>query len=264
MSNLKAELQTDLAAEYDDLESALDAVGSAQWDTATPAEGWAIIDQLAHLAWSETVAAQAALDPESFVRWRDAQQGDFEPAVQAGLDEGRRLPPADLRTRWRDASRSLLTAIDAMSPGARIPWFGPSMSPASMMSARLMETWAHGQDIADTVKLDRRPTTRLRHIAHLGVATRGWSYQVRNRQAPDHEIYVALRAPDGDLWTWASHDAPDRISGDALDFCLVVTQRRHVLDTSLRCEGRFAVEWMAIAQAYAGAPGPGRPRGSVG
>lgn len=263
MSNLIDELRADLAAEYRDLERTLDAVASDHWSAATPAAGWAIVDQLAHLVWSEVVAAQAAGDPDRFVRWRDSLNGDFEPAVQAGLAEGRLMPPEELRARWRDASKTLLTVIAAMGPGTRIPWFGPSMSAASMMSARLMETWAHGQDIADTVKLDRAPTRRLRHIAHLGVTTRGWSYQVRGLAPPEAAVHVALRAPEGDPWEWGPDDAADRVSGPALDFCLVVTQRRHVRDTSLRLDGEFARDWMSIAQAFAGAPGPGRAPGSV-
>lgn len=264
MSTLTDELRADLAAEYQDLELTLDAVPLGRWTAATPAAGWAIIDQLAHLAWSEVAAAQAAGDPERFVRWRESLDGDFEPAVKAGLAEGRALPPDELRARWRTASQGLLAAIAAMDSGSRIPWFGPSMSAASMMSARLMETWAHGQDIADTVKLERTPTHRLRHIAHLGVATRGWSYRVRDLEPPEAPVNVALRAPNGDLWEWGPGDAADRVAGAALDFCLVVTQRRHVRDTSLELDGKSANEWMLLAQAFAGAPGPGRAPESAG
>lgn len=264
MSNVIDELRADLAAEYQDLALILDAVAADQWSSDTPAAGWTIVDQLAHLVWSEAAAAQAADDPEHFVRWRDSLGGDFEPAVKAGLAEGRVLPPEELRKRWNDASQRLLAAIGSMSHGTRIPWFGPSMSAASMLSARLMETWAHGQDIVDTIAFERTPTRRLRHIAHLGVATRGWSYRVRNRESPEHGVYVALRSPDGDVWEWGHDDGRDRIVGEALDFCLVVTQRRHIHDTSLSVDGELAGEWMSIAQAFAGAPGPGRAPGSVG
>jgi len=262
VSNVVDELRADLSAEYQDLAHTLDAVAPNQWDAETPAPGWTIVDQLAHLVWSEVAAAQAAADPEHFVRWRDSLGGDFEPAVQAGLAQGRVLPPEELRERWNDASHRLIAAIATMSPGTRIPWFGPSMSAASMLSARLMETWAHGQDIVDTIAFERTPTRRLRHIAHLGVATRGWSYQVRNREPPQQGVYVGLRSPDGDLWEWGRDDHTDRVVGEAVDFCLVVTQRRHVRDTSLAVDGELAQEWMSIAQAFAGAPGPGRAPGS--
>jgi uncharacterized protein (TIGR03084 family) len=124
-----------------------------------------------------------------------------------------------------------------------------------------METWAHGQDVADALGATRRASSRLRHIAHIGVRTRGFSYGVRNLPVPDGDVRVSLDAPDGSVWTWGSDDAADRVTGPALDFCLVVTQRRHIADTALKAEGPLAQEWMGIAQAFAGSPGPGRAPG---
>jgi uncharacterized protein (TIGR03084 family) len=134
------------------------------------------------------------------------------------------------------------------------------MSARSAVTARIMETWAHGQDIADTFGVLRRPTDRLRHIAHLGVSTIGFTFRLHDRPAPDVPIRVELRAPSGIRWTWGDEDAADRVEGSALDFCLTVTQRRHVGDTALSVHGRVAREWIGIAQAFAGAPGPGRAR----
>jgi len=54
------------------------------------------------------------------------------------------------------------------------------------------------------------------------------------------------------------------VVGSALDFCLVVTRRRHFLDTSLDVRGPAARDWMGIAQAFAGAASPGRPPRSIG
>ena len=59
--------------------------------------------------------------------------------------------------------------------------------------------------------------------------------------------------------TWGPSDAANTVRGPAEDFCLVVTQRRNVKDTGLAVTGPVATEWMTVAQAYAGAPGPGRP-----
>jgi uncharacterized protein (TIGR03084 family) len=120
-----------------------------------------------------------------------------------------------------------------------------------------METWAHGQDVVDAVGAERAPTARLRHVAHIGVSARPFSYAIRRLELPDVPIHVSLRAPDGDTWQWGE-PAADHVSGDALEFCWVVTQRRHLGDTSLRIEGDAAQEWMHIAQAFAGAPGSGR------
>ena len=133
------------------------------------------------------------------------------------------------------------------------------MSAASSLTARIMETWAHTQDIADALGVSREPTDRLRHVAHIGVGARAFSYAVHGKSVPAAEIRVELTGPDGTAWTWGPAGADNRISGPALDFCLLVTQRRHRNDLALSIEGPAAIEWMAIAQAFAGAAGTGRP-----
>jgi uncharacterized protein (TIGR03084 family) len=123
-----------------------------------------------------------------------------------------------------------------------------------------METWAHGQDVVDTIGAQREPTDRLRHVAHLGVRARPNSYAANGRDVPPDPVEVRLVGPHGDAWSW-NEGAYDRVSGPALDFCLVVTQRRHLDDTQLVLEGPLAKEWMSIAQAFAGPPGSGREPG---
>jgi uncharacterized protein (TIGR03084 family) len=142
-----------------------------------------------------------------------------------------------------------------------VPWFGMHMSAASSLTARLMETWAHGQDIADALGTRREPTNRLRHVAHLGVAARPFSFANRGRPLPAQPVRVELLSPGRDMWLWGPPEAADRVTGSALDFCLAVTQRRHLDDTSLLISGPVATEWMSIAQAFAGPPGPGRRPG---
>jgi uncharacterized protein (TIGR03084 family) len=137
------------------------------------------------------------------------------------------------------------------------------MSAASSVTARLMETWAHGQDVADTLGVVRRPTLRLRHVAHLGVRTLGWSFRLRGLPVPDVPVRVELTGPDGAPWTWGPDDAADRVTGPAEDFCLLVVQRRHRSETALTASGPVADAWLDLAQAYAGAPGPGRPAREV-
>ena len=146
----------------------------------------------------------------------------------------------------------------------RVEWYGPSMGSKSFLTARLMEVWAHGQDICDTVGATRTPTDRLRHIAQLGVITRGWSYIVRGELAPEGEVRVELTAPSGDQWAWGPEDAPAGVTGPAEDFCLVVTQRRHVDDTDLTVTGETAHDWMTKAQAFAGGATAGpSPKGTT-
>jgi uncharacterized protein (TIGR03084 family) len=134
------------------------------------------------------------------------------------------------------------------------------MSAKSFASARMMEVWAHGQDIADTLGVQRAPTERLRHVAHLGVRARGFSYAIRSMDVSSDPVYVELVAPDGTTWAWEEPDSRSAVTGPALDFCLVVTRRRHVSDVALSVKGEAAAEWMEIAQAFAGPPGPDRQR----
>jgi uncharacterized protein (TIGR03084 family) len=133
------------------------------------------------------------------------------------------------------------------------------MSAASMVTARLMETWAHGLDVTDALRSPPSVSGRLRHVAHIGVRTRDFAFRQHGLPPPDGEFRVELTAPDGDgTWTWGPEDAAQRITGPALDFCLRVTQRRHRDDLALEAVGADADRWLDLAQAFAGPPGPGR------
>ncbi|QYG93814.1 TIGR03084 family protein [Iamia sp. SCSIO 61187] len=252
-------LVADLEAETDDLLALLAPLGPPDWDRPTPAEGWLIRDQVSHLAFFDDAAVQALVDPDGFRTAAAEVMGrgpDFPDQVAADA----RTLDATAVHRWFVGAREALVAsfVDA-DPSARLPWFGPDMSSASSVTARLMETWAHGQDVADALGVERTPTARLRHIAHLGVATRAHSYRLRRRDVPASPVRVEVDAPDGTLWAWGEPDAGERVTGPALDLCLVVTQRRHHEDTALvATEG--ARDWLGIAQAFAGAPGRGRRR----
>jgi uncharacterized protein (TIGR03084 family) len=251
----------DLAAETGSLVTILARLGSADWNAPTPAQGWTIRDQVSHLAFFDDATLLAVNDPAAFAAQRTellALGAGFPDVVAARyryLAGGRCLA-------WFTRSRTaLLAAYRGVDPDTRLPWYGPDMSPASSATGRLMETWAHGQDVADTIGERREPTERLRHVADLGVRTFAFCFRLRGRPVPAVPVRVELDAPGGGHWTWGAVAAEDRITGSALDFCLVVTQRRNVADTGLRVTGPAAAEWVAIAQAFAGAPTDGRPAG---
>ena len=150
-----------------------------------------------------------------------------------------------------------------LTDDTRIEWYGPSMGAKSFLTARLMESWAHGQDIAGAIGAERTPTDRLQHVAQLGYMTRAWSYRNRGLDPPQGEVRVELTAPSGELWTWGPDDAVATVRGTALDFCLVTSQRRNVHDTDLVIEGAVALDWLEKAQLFAGPPSdPPAPRGS--
>lgn len=261
MSAALDEIVSDLEAEQAALGSVLDALSAADWDTPTHAPGWSVRDQVSHLAFFDEAASRAMTDGEAFsAEVRAALDGasDLEGAY---LARGRGMAPSGVRDWWRTASSGLIDSARTLDPKVRLPWYGPDMSPASFITARLMETWSHGLDIVDVVEGDRPDTDRLRHVAFLGVRTRAYSYIGRGLQPPETPVKVELTSPSGEKWVLGDIDAADVIRGTATDFCRVVTQRRHVADTDLDVTGPAAEEWIAIAQAFAGPPGQGRRPG---
>ncbi|NWJ71062.1 TIGR03084 family protein [Pseudonocardia sp. ICBG1122] len=252
----------DLVAETRAVQALVADLDDAGIDADTPAVGWSIRDQLTHLAYFDETATQAAVDPEGFRRDADALMAsglDFPDRIAA---EHAHLGADEVRSWVARARTAFVAAFRHLEPKARLPWYGPDMGALSCVTARLMETWAHGQDVADALGRQRTPTDRLRHVAHLGVQTFGFTYVNNGRAIPTTPVRVELDAPSGARWEWGPADAVDRVSGPALDFCLLVTQRRHLLDTALEVTGPVAAEWTAIAQAFANPPGPGRKPGA--
>jgi uncharacterized protein (TIGR03084 family) len=255
-------LLADLRAEGGELDALVCGLSEADWALPTPAPGWTIAHQVAHLAWTDERALLAVTDPEGFYAEIAAVAGG-EPGdwVDLAAAEGAEAPPAELLDRWRRGRDRLAGELAALPDGVKLPWYGPPMSPASMATARLMETWAHTTDVADALRVRRIPTSRLRHVAHLGVRTRDFACRTRNLTPPAEPFRIQLTAPDGEIWLWGPPDAVQRVTGPALDFCLLVTQRVHRDDTALVAVGPDAEAWLDIAQAFAGAPGEGRKPG---
>ncbi len=251
----------DLRAESDELDALVRDLGPKGWATLTPSPGWTIAHQVAHLAWTDEIAWLAATDVDGFHTevQRAMAAGAFETYVDRTAAEGATRP--DLLAHWRERRARLATALADVPHGVKLPWFGPPMSATTMATARLMETWAHGQDVADALAVTREPTARLRHVAHLGVRTRDFAFLVRDLPRPADQFRVELTGPAGERWAWGPEDAAQRVAGAALDFCLLVTQRRHRDDLALAAEGVDAEAWLDTAQAFAGPPGNGRSPG---
>jgi uncharacterized protein (TIGR03084 family) len=253
-------LLEDLEAEHTDLERLVNGLDETSWGLATPAQGWAVRDQVSHLAFFDDAATMAVVDPGTFTVAAEAALAAGGDPMEEHLRRGRAMAGREVLAWWQRARHAMVGAVRTLDAHDRVPWYGPPMGALSFVSARLMETWAHGQDVADALGLTRVPTTRLRHIAHLGVRARPFSYVVRGLDVPTPGVRVELTGPSGEHWEWDAGGAPaELVRGPALDFCLVVTQRRHPSDTTLTVQGPLASEWLTIAQAFAGPPGPGRP-----
>jgi uncharacterized protein (TIGR03084 family) len=228
-------------------------------------KSWTVADILGHLHMFNRAATLTATDTPAF--------NDFLAWFTAGLKAGRTM--LDLQDEWLDSlsGRALVEAWRAgaeetarvyagLDPKARLKWAGPDMSARSCITARQMETWAHGQAVFDLLGVEREEADRIRNIAHLGVSTYGWTFANRGEDPPGPPPHVRLTAPSGAVWEWnappeggGEGGEPDsRVEGTAVDFCRVVTQTRNVADTALRATGEAAERWMAIAQCFAGPP----------
>ncbi|GAA3672019.1 TIGR03084 family metal-binding protein [Nocardioides ginsengisoli] len=253
----------DLSAEGDQLRTAVAALDADAWRTPTPADGWDVATTIAHLLWTDEVAVLAAgtLTHEGKEAWdavvltaiEDPTGFVDKEALRIGADA-----PDALLARWDAARPGLMAALRAYPEGHQLPWFGPPMSPTSMATARFMETWAHALDVYDAIGVRPEVTDRIRHVAHIGVRTRNFSYANNGLEAPAEEFRVELTAPSGEVWTWGPEDAGQRVTGSAYDFCQLVTQRVHRDDTDLKAVGDDAEQWLTIAQAFAGPAGGGR------
>jgi uncharacterized protein (TIGR03084 family) len=248
------DLLADLRAEHDDL---VGWVRRAELDLPVPAEPWDVRDTVAHLLVGNAKGLMAAAQPDAFHAELPQVIADPVGYLDAWLDAGRGRDRDGLLRLWSEGFEAMVGAFADLPAGTKVPWYGPPMSPTSFATARLMEYWAHGQDVVDALAVTRTPTARLKHIAHLGVRTRGFSYAVRGLAAPAGEVRVSLAAPDGGTWEWGRGD--DAVVGTAEDFCLRVTQRRHRDDTGLTTTGPLASDWMDHAQCFAGLPTEGRP-----
>ncbi|HWL60162.1 MAG TPA: TIGR03084 family metal-binding protein [Microbacteriaceae bacterium] len=257
-----AELLDDLRAEAAELDALLVGLSPAEWRLDTQSRGWSIAHQVGHLELTERLMWTAMTDEPEFRRLAPITR--TRPELSAG-----ELARPDVGVRrlvaWRD-SRTALLGVFAGWPGAtRMPWVGPSMSFASAATSRIMEIWAHGEDVYQAVGATRAPTRRLRHIAHLAVAARDYSFRNRGLVAPAEPFRVEVQGPDGEVWSWGPEDAPQRVTGDAYDVALLATRRVHRSDSRVVAVGRDAVRWLRTMQAYAGPPGPRRrPTGVSG
>lgn len=252
------EVLADLQAEGDQLEDLVVPLDEAGWRTPTPAAGWDVAHQVAHLAWTDETAVLAATDREAWDATVLQALENPDGFVDAEAARGAAVPPAELLARWRTARATLAETLRALPEGTRIPWYGPPMSATSMATARFMETWAHARDVAQALGVELPVADRVRHVVHLGVRTRDFAYRNRGIEPPTEQFRVSLVLPGGEELVFGPDGAAQTVTGAAYDFALVATQRLHPADADLAATGPDARQWLELAQAFAGPPGPGR------
>ncbi|HEY8081732.1 MAG TPA: TIGR03084 family metal-binding protein [Acidimicrobiales bacterium] len=250
-------LAAHLGAETDALRAVLAPPVAATWAAPTPSPGWSVADQVSHLAYFDEAATTSVLDAARFGLLRDEAIALGASLCDVVAARYRATGPDELLAWWRTARSAMVAAMLAAGASRRVPWYGPDFSVASALTGRIMETWAHGQDVYDALGVTHPVTPALYDVARLCARTRANSYVSRGLAVPDGDVAVELAAPSGEVWQFG--DGTDAtVRGDAVEFCLVATQRRNLADTSLVADGPGASEWLEIAQAFAGPAGQGR------
>ncbi|MCI0383190.1 TIGR03084 family metal-binding protein [Streptomyces sp. CNQ085] len=250
-----------LATDIDEVETLLRGLDDADWRKPTPAPGWNIADQVAHLTFIFRLARTAAADPDAFKDITAQAAENFDGAVNAALRQFNGHPPAELLARFRTEGDASVEALAAVPEDTVVPWLVNPLPPAVLASAGIMELFGHGQDIADALGVHREPTDRLRHLARFAFLTRDFGYLARGLTPPGEAFRFELTSPSGELLVSGPEDARQKITGSVHDFCLLVTRRRHRDDLALTAVGEEADRWLDIAQAYRGPAGEGRAPG---
>ena len=250
-----------LVAEGDEIDGLVAGLDPPQWTLPTPAPGWTIAHQVAHLAATFRVAAAAASDIAAFKAMTARLSDDFDANVQVAMAPYLAQPPEQLLASWRAEFGASVDALAAVPPGQMVPWLVRPLPPAVLASAGMMELFGHGQDIADALGVEREWTDRIGHLVGFAVRTWDFGYLARGLTAPEVEFRFELTAPSGGLWAFGPAAAAQKVTGPAADFCLLVTRRRHRDDLALVASGAEADHWLDIAQCYRGPAGPGRSPG---
>ena len=239
------------------LSAIVEPLSEAELHHETLFKGWTIDDVIGHLHMFNHAADLTAESGDAFMTFfapvaKDLGEGKTLLGAQRNWLDG--LSGTALRDIWREGFERAGARFRQVDPRARLRWVGPDMSARSCITARQMETWAHGQEVFDRLNRTRAETDRIKNIAHLGVATYGWVFANRGMKVPEPAPYVRLSAPSGAVWEWNELQDDNSVAGSAVDFCRTVTQVRNVADTNLETIGAAAENWMEMAQCFAGQP----------
>jgi uncharacterized protein (TIGR03084 family) len=244
-----SELIADLEAEQRSLQDVVRVIDADAWMTPTPSWGWDVRDTISHLAHTDEMAIATMHGTGDGINDLSARSASGEDLTYRGVLRGRKLSGAGALAWWDDSSAQVRVALAELDPVVRVPW-GIGMRGPSLVTARLMETWAHGLDVRSALHVDANDTDRLAHVAWLSTRALPYAYSVAGEEPPPDPLYVELTLPSGAVFTYGPPDAVNRITGRADEYCRVFVQRAHVSDTSLVAEGVAAERALRVARAY--------------
>lgn len=244
------ELVADLAQEQLELQADCANLGADEWLTPTAARGWDVRDTIAHLADTDEIAFDTMHDgPRSLNRFVTLFASSRDVTLW-GVLRGRRRTGVDVLAWWERTSVQECEALLGLETATRVPW-GLGMGRPAFVTARLMETWAHGLDVRAAIGVSSVDTDRLRHVAFLATRALPYAFSYAGRTVPASPLRVELDLPSGDVWAHGPVDAPDRITGPAGQYCRVFVQRMVAADAhDLTATGAGAREALEVARAF--------------
>jgi uncharacterized protein (TIGR03084 family) len=257
------EVIADLREETAVLDKVLATLDEAGWHKETPAVGWDTHDTIAHLAdTNETMYVSVTggardLMSEALEAVREAG-GNFDVSDPRAVDaytarqveRGRKMTWQDVYGWWQSSCAQLYEMLEALDAKGRYRWGANMISPLSLGSARMMETWAHSLDVHATAGVEYVDTDRIRHVAFLGLRAMPNAFMLEKLDPPG-AIRVELTAPSGALWAMGPDDAPTVVRGRASDWCRLVARRdRDGSAQRLQADGPDAENVIKHARAF--------------
>ncbi len=238
-----------LAEEQAELEKVLQGRSDEEWLTPTPAVGWDVRDQVSHLADTEEIAYDTSTGGPRQLNAEALSFTSPDAFTESGCDKGRKMKGPEVLEWWvRGAARTRGT-LAHKDPKERIPW-GLGMAARSFVSARLMETWAHGLDVRAALGEPPNITPRLRDVAWLIFRALPYGFSHAKREMPIGTLRMELDF-NGERWDFGPDQADSLITGDAGEFCRVGVQRMKLADaTTLKAEGNLAEQALQVARAF--------------
>jgi uncharacterized protein (TIGR03084 family) len=244
-----AALIGDLEAEQLGLQSVVAEIDEEHWLAPTPAWGWDVRDTIAHLADTDEMAIDTARGGPYAINDVATRAASSADVTYHGVLRGRRLAGSEVGAWWKRTSAAERSMLRHLVADARVPW-GLGMRTPSFVTARLMETWAHGLDVRHALGVAAVDTDRLAHVAWLATRALPYAYSFAGLEPPAAPLRVELSLPSGASWMLGPEDAADRITGPAGDYCRVFVHRLPFADTNLVIEGAAARSAVAVARAF--------------
>jgi len=232
----------------------------ADWVQPSRCDGWTVADVVLHLAQTNELATASAAgrftDGANELGRGVDRASSIDDAADRAVARDRHLTTAEVWRRWESSVHSLRDALGACEPDRRVEWVAGTLSARTLATTRLAETWIHTGDVADALGGEpggdeSNGGDRLRLIARLAWRTLPYAFALHGQELAG-PVAFELVGPGGEQWIFEP-DGPavTRISGDALDLCLVAARRLDPSATSLCSVGPDGPAVLELVRTYA-------------